>query len=177
MTPPSRTGQGIHIDEAAATFSYERDLDAPRELVFEAWSTCEHLRRWFGPAGWTLPVCELDFRPGGRWRYGMQGPDGTMSHGLMVYGAIEPPARIEYTDYFTDEHGTIDHAMPVSTTVLELHDLGEGRTRLASTTQYASPADLRTVLGFGAEAGLVETLDRLAEHLLSHQAREGSTTS
>ena len=165
MTPPGETGAQVRIDEASATFSYQRELDAPRERVFEAWSTCEHLRHWFGPGGWTLPVCDIDFRPGGRWRYGMRGPDGTMSYGLFLYRAIEPPARIEYTDSFTDEHGEVDDTMPVSTTVIEFQEIGAGRTRIASTTRYERPEDLRTVLGFGAEAGVRQTLDRLEQHL------------
>ena len=56
-----------------------RTFDAPRRLVWQAWTKAEHLTQWWGPKGWTLPVCEVDFRPGGTWFYCMQGPDGMLA--------------------------------------------------------------------------------------------------
>lgn len=152
------------IDRAALTVAIEREFAHPRELVFRAWSSCEHVAHWFGPAGWTLPVCEMDFRPGGRWRFGMDQPDSGLSHGLAIYDEIVEPSRIVYHDYFAHEDGSINEAMPAMWTEVDLHDLG-GRTRLVNTTHFASLEDLEKVIGMGAEAGMAETFDRLEAYL------------
>jgi uncharacterized protein YndB with AHSA1/START domain len=73
----------------------ERIFDAPRELVFRAYSEPEHLVRWWGPKGWTLPVCKVDFRPGGVWHFCMLSPDGQMNPcAKAVYQEIIAPERI-----------------------------------------------------------------------------------
>jgi hypothetical protein len=69
-------------------FVATRTFDAPREAVFNAWSECEALGRWWGPTGWTLPVCEIDFREGGTWFYCMRSPEGEDSCGKSTYHEI-----------------------------------------------------------------------------------------
>ena len=71
-----------------------RVFDAPRRLVFEAMTQPEHLVRWFGPHGWTLAACEVDFRPGGAWRFVLRGPDGRDMGMRGVYQEITPPERL-----------------------------------------------------------------------------------
>ena len=74
-----------------------RVFDAPRELVFEAHSKCEHLEKWWGPRRYTLSVCEMDFRPGGAYRFVQRGPDGE-EHGFRgEFREIVPPERIVWT--------------------------------------------------------------------------------
>jgi uncharacterized protein YndB with AHSA1/START domain len=86
-------------------FVMERTFDAPRKLVFEAFSDCKHLTHWWGPKDWTLPVCKIDFRPGGVWHYCMRGPEGDESWGKAIYREIVEPERIVYLDTFADEAG------------------------------------------------------------------------
>ncbi len=92
----------------------ERVFDALRELVFKMFKEPEHLKHWWGPRGWELPVCSVDFRPGGVWHYCMKCVDrnqgqfyGMESWGKGIYKEISEPERISYTDYFSDAEGTI----------------------------------------------------------------------
>lgn len=142
----------------------ERVFDAPRELVFEAYTTAEHLKNWWGPKDWTLPVCEVDFRPGGVWRYCMKGPDGMESWGKAVYQEIVEPEKIVYKDTFVDADGNrIDGTPEMLITVTFTEE--NGKTRLASTTLFETAEQLQQVLEMGMEQGFTETLDRLEAHL------------
>jgi uncharacterized protein YndB with AHSA1/START domain len=145
-------------------FVMERTFDAPRKLVFEAFSDCKHLTHWWGPKGWTLPVCKIDFRPGGVWHYCMRGPEGDESWGKAIYREIVEPERIVYLDTFADEAGNpVDGAPEMLITVM-FEEQG-GKTKLTSHTQFSSAADLEAVLSMGMEEGFTQTLDRLEEHL------------
>lgn len=98
----------------------ERVFDAPRELVFQAFSKAEHLKRWWSTKGWSTPVCEVDFRPGGVWFYCMKCSDesqeeyGMESWGKAVYEDIKEPERIVFIDSFADAEGNIVEEMPLT---------------------------------------------------------------
>ncbi|MCB0128190.1 MAG: SRPBCC domain-containing protein, partial [Caldilineaceae bacterium] len=93
-----------------------RTFAAPRALVWQAWTQCEHLQEWWAPAGWSVPVCKMDFRVGGTWHYCMKGPmpDGSVmeSWGLTVYQEIVEPERIVALDQFADAEGNVAAEMP-----------------------------------------------------------------
>jgi uncharacterized protein YndB with AHSA1/START domain len=153
----------------------ERVFDAPRELVFKVFSEAEHLKHWWGPRGWTLTVCNIDFRPGGVWHYCMKCINekqvdffGFESWGKAVYEEIVKPEKISYVDYFSDADGNVTEGMPSSQITMTLVEL-EGKTKLISRAQYASTEALKTVLDMGMEQGITETWDRLEEHLQSLQ--------
>jgi uncharacterized protein YndB with AHSA1/START domain len=142
-----------------------RTFEVPRELVFNAYSSCEHLRNWWGPRSWPMVECTLDFRVGGVWHYCLRGPEeGDESWGRAVYDEIVEPARIGYTDSFSDAEGNVNEAMPQTRSTVELEELG-GSTRLTLRASYPSAEDLQQVLDMGMVAGMTETLDRLDEHL------------
>ncbi|TCS92610.1 SRPBCC domain-containing protein [Hazenella coriacea] len=153
----------------------ERVFDAPRELVFKAFSEAEHLKHWWGPRGWTLTVCNIDFRPGGIWHYCMKCIDenqgdfyGNESWGKAIYKEIVEAEKIAYVDSFSDAECNEVEGMPeceITMTFVE----HEGKTKLVCRTQYASAEALKTVLDMGMEQGITETWDRLAEHLQSLQ--------
>src|SRR5690606_22201351 len=152
-------------------FVLERVFDAPRELVFSMFEDAEHLQHWWGPAGWELPVCKIDFRPGGSWHYCMKCMDtnqgefyGMESWGLGLYKEIDEPEKIVYTDYFSDAEGTINEDLPATEVTLTFIDF-DGKTRLISRSEYVSAAALQTVIDMGAEQGIREPWDRLAERL------------
>src|SRR3989337_4521172 len=108
-----------------------RVFDAPRELVFEAHSKCEHLEKWWGPRKYTLAVCEMDFRPGGAFRFVHRGPDGE-EHGFRgEFREIVPHERIVWTFEY---EGMPGH---VSVDTLTLEDLGGG-TKLHAPPLFAS---------------------------------------
>lgn len=149
----------------------ERVFDAPRELVFKAFSEAEHLKRWWGPRGWTLTVCNVDFRPGGIWHYCMKCIDenqgdfyGYESWGKAVYREIVEAEKIVYVDYFSDAEGNEANGMPSSKITMTFLE-HEGKTKLVSRAQYASAQELKTVLDMGMEQGITETWDRLADLL------------
>ena len=135
-----------------------RDFDAPRELVFEAHTKCEHLEQWWGPRKYTLAVCEMDFRPGGKYRFVHRGPDGVEEHGFRgEYREIVPPERIVWT---FEWEGMPGH---VSVDTLTLEDLAGGRTKLTARSLFDSVEDRDGMLQSGMEEGASETWDRLAE--------------
>ncbi|MFK7603503.1 SRPBCC domain-containing protein [Deinococcus sp. SM5_A1] len=149
----------------------ERTFSAPRALVFEAFTTAEHLRHWWGPRGWEVTHCTVDLRPGGRWHYCMKCMDrnqgdfyGMESWGLGVYDEITAPERLVYTDYFSDAAGEINADMPTSQTTLIFVDLGDS-TQIISHSVYGTEDALKTVMDMGMLQGITQTWDRLAEHL------------
>lgn len=145
-------------------FVMERIFNAPRQLVFQAFSECKHLTHWWGPTGWTLPVCQMDFRPGGVWLYCMRGPAGEDACGKATYHEIVEPERIVYTDSFVDTAGKVLEGMPELLITLTFAEQ-DGKTRLTNRAEFASAADKEAILGMGMVEGLTQTLDRLEAHL------------
>ena len=137
-----------------------RVFDAPRHLVFEALTKPELITRWFGPRGWTMPVCEVDLRVGGRWRYLLRGPDGREMGMRGGYREISPPDRLVHTESFDD--------FPVGEAVVTTVLVEEGgRTTLTATVLSPSKEARDAVIKSGMEKGAGETYDRLAELLAS----------
>ncbi|MCC6793537.1 MAG: SRPBCC domain-containing protein [Candidatus Hydrogenedentes bacterium] len=84
-----------------------RTFDAPRELVFDAWTKCEHVARWFGPKDFTVPHCSMDFRVGGSYRYCMLGPDGKEHWVSGTYKEIKKPEKLVFTWVREDNDGKV----------------------------------------------------------------------
>ena len=149
-----------------------RTFNAPRVLVWQAWSQCEHLQQWWAPAGWALPVCKMDFRPGGVWHYCMKGPgpDGTEmeSWGRTVFREIVEPERIVYVDAFSDAAGNVAEGMPEMAITVTFTET-DGQTQVISRTEFATAADLETILQMGVEEGVTMTWDQLATYLAQLQ--------
>ncbi len=141
-----------------------RTFAAPRDLLWKMWTQAEHLTHWWGPTGWTLPVCEVDFRPGGTWFYCMEGPDGMRSCGKSYYSDIDKPNSFVMRDTFVDEDGNELEGFPVATATVEFIEEG-GKTTVMSTSRYATKADRDKVIEMGVEAGIGQTLDRLEAYL------------
>lgn len=145
-------------------FVAERVFRAPRERVFEAFSKPEHLKHWWGPTGWTLPVCELDFRPGGTWLYCMRGPGGEESWGRATYEEIVPPEKIVYQDSFVGSDGNVLEGTPQLHVTLTFEALGD-ETRVTNRAVFGSPEELKAVLDMGMTEGFNQTWDRLETFL------------
>jgi uncharacterized protein YndB with AHSA1/START domain len=144
-----------------------RLFDAPRALVFEALTRPEHIRRWWGQLGdgYDVPVCEVDLRPGGKWRFVNRHPRGEAEF-YGEYREITPPDRLVYTEIFAPFPG--DGSLV--TTVLT--DEG-GKTRLTVTAQYPSREIRDMVIQTGMERGAAISYDRLEDvtHELAQQQR------
>jgi len=137
-----------------------RVFDAPRALVFEAWTDPKHLANWWGPNGFSLTTHKFDFRAGGVWRFVMHGPDGRDYENRVTFDEIVAPERIAY------HHGGGDDVEPVQfRTIVTFEDLG-GKTRLTMRATFPSAAEReRVIREYGADKGLVQTLSRLADYL------------
>ena len=138
-----------------------RHFDAPRQLVFDAHTKPEHIVRWFGLRGETMPVCEVDLRVGGHWRYVLtwQGEE------MGMYGTfqeIDPPERVVTTENFEGELFEAMGGGTVNTMVLEEH---EGRTTMTLTVNYRTKEQRDAVLASPMEQGAGESFDRLEELL------------
>ncbi len=115
-------------ESAQPELTITRVLDAPRDLVFRVWTRPEHLVRWWGPGGFTLPQCKMDLRPGGAFHYimrsGEEGCSGSHSpnteHRLRgVFREIKPPERLVFTWAWEDENGQLGHETLVTVTMVE----------------------------------------------------------
>jgi uncharacterized protein YndB with AHSA1/START domain len=136
-----------------------RVFDAPRDLVFEAHSSCEHMSQWWGPRKYEIASCEMDFRPGGAWRIVHRGPGGEEDQGFHgEYREIVRPQRIVWTFEWEGMPGHVS----VETLTLEEHD---GKTTVTGTSVFDSVEDRDGMLESGMESGAAETYDRLDEYL------------
>ena len=139
-----------------------RVFDAPRSMVFDAFSKPELLKRWFGPRGWSLVVCDVDLRVGGGFRFVMRGPDGREMGMRGVYREIVAPERSVHMESFDDYPGESQ----VTAVFIEQG----GKTTLTATVLYPSKEVRDIVIKSGMEHGAAESYDKLAELLASPEA-------
>ena len=139
-----------------------RVFDAPRHLVFDAFCQPELLKRWFGPRGWSLVVCEVDLKVGGGFRFVLRGPDGKDMGMRGVYREIVRPERTVHMESFDD--------FPGESQVTAVFVEEGGKTTLTATVLYASQEVRDAVLKSGMEHGAAESYDRLAELLAAKDA-------
>ena len=135
-----------------------RVFDAPRELVFDAHSSCEHVSHWWGPRDHEVVMCEIDFRPGGAWRITHRGPDREIPAFFGEYLEIVRPERFVWTFGFEGMPGE-----PGPETYVFEED--DGKTTLTSTAEFDTIEQRDAVLETGMEEGAAETWDRLDEYL------------
>ena len=135
-----------------------RVVDAPRTLVFEAWTSPEHLPQWMlGPSGWTMPVCEVDLVPGGSWHFVWRQSDGTEMEMRGVYREIAPPERLVSTESWGGD-------WPETLNTLTFTE-EDGKTTITQTVLYPSKEARDAALQTGMREGMSLSFDRLAEHV------------
>jgi uncharacterized protein YndB with AHSA1/START domain len=143
-----------------------RVFNAPRELVFKAWTEPEHIAQWWGPEGFTTRVIEFDLRPGGRSRYVMVGPDGTEYPGEGVFREVVPPERIVTTDEFGEDYEQLtDVELPQGMVITILFEELNDKTRLTLQISHPSADDRRKHEEMGVVAGWNSSFDCLDEFL------------
>jgi len=138
-----------------------RHFDAPRDLVYRAWVEPEQLAKWWGPHGFTNPVCETDPRPGGVWRIDMQAPDGTIYPNTGRYLEVVPLERIVYTDVVEDDATAWGDTPPPSTVQTVTFEDADGGTRVTVVVRLDSPAARDAMIEMGAITGWNESMERL----------------
>ncbi|MBD2199963.1 MULTISPECIES: SRPBCC family protein [Calothrix] len=143
-----------------------RIFNAPRELVFQAWTDPKHIVQWWGPKGFTTRVTELDLRPGGQSRYVMVGPDGTEYPVKGVFFEIVPPERIVSSDEFDEGFEKVINAdLPQGIVMTVMFEDLEGKTKLTLQIRHATESDRRKHEQMGVVAGWNSSFDCLDEFL------------
>ncbi len=160
MTKPNQNRKELTIT---------RIFDAPRELVWKAWTEPERVKRWWGPKDFTAPFSTLDFRVGGAYLNCMRSPDGKDYWSTGVYQEIVPMERIVYTDSFADEKGNVvpathyglsaDHPLEMLVTVTFEEE--KGKTKMTLRHAGLPPGTMSDM----ANAGWNQSFDKLAESL------------
>ncbi|HLA42852.1 MAG TPA: SRPBCC domain-containing protein [Aggregatilineales bacterium] len=146
-----------------------RIFDAPRELVWKAWTEPEHMMRWWGPENFTSPVCKIDLRVGGKYLNCMKSPEGQEFWSTGVYREIVPMERIVFTDSFADEHGNVVSAahygmegdIPLEMLVTVTFEDHDGKTRMTLKHVGFPVGEMSDM----AEAGWNQSFDKLAATL------------
>jgi uncharacterized protein YndB with AHSA1/START domain len=135
-----------------------RAFDAPRRLVFEAYTNPEHLPHWMlGPQGWTMPVCEIDLRPGGAWHFGWRHSDGSQMEMRGIYREVTPPERLVSTESWGGD-------WPQTLNTLTLAE-ENGQTTITCRILYPSKEARDAALKTGMKEGMALSFNRLAERL------------
>jgi uncharacterized protein YndB with AHSA1/START domain len=138
-----------------------RIIDAPRSLVFKAWTDPEHLARWWGPKGFTNPVCEVEAWKGGALRILMRGPDGAEYPMTGVFREVVAPERIVFTSVAMDGEGK--HLLEGLTTVTFAEH--GGKTKLTLQTRAVGLVANAARMLEGMDAGWTQSVDRLEAHV------------
>ena len=137
-----------------------RVFDAPRELVFEAWTKEEHLSKWFGPKGFSTKTHECDVRAGGRWRFDMVADDGRVWPSRMVFLEVSPPELLVF------DHGSDKDDDPQRFRMTITFDAqSDGKTVMTMRQLHPTKEQRNAGIGFGAVELGYTTLDKLGEHL------------
>ena len=154
---------GNEIDRMVVT----RVFNAPRELVWKAWTDPKYVMQWWGPKGFTSPVCKMDFRPGGKFLFCMRTPDGQDFWNAGEYHEIVPHEKIVSSMYFSDsegnkvdpEHYGIEHeAIEDARDVTLFEDLGNGQTKLT----FIGNETMESATKSGQVEGMNQVLDKAA---------------
>ena len=136
----------------------ERVVDVPRELVWAAWTKPEHVVKWFTPAPWTTTHCEIDLRPGGKWRFVMHGPEGGNYNNECTFLRIEPPGFIAW-----------EHVSPPYFHILARFDETAGtKTQRTWTMRFRTTEERAKIIAF-VQGKNEENLDRLEAELAAIQ--------
>jgi uncharacterized protein YndB with AHSA1/START domain len=138
-----------------------RVFDAPRELVWQAWTDPGHMAQWWGPHGFTNPVCELDVRPGGALRIVMRAPDGTEYPMRGVFREVVKPERLVFTAVAEDERGNA--LLEALTTVTFAEDAHKTKLTVHARAVGLAPVAARMLEGM--QAGWTQSLEKLEAHV------------
>ena len=155
-------------------FVITRTFDAPRDLVWKAFTDPEHMKQWWGPQGATVVKSDMDLRPGGRYHYALRTSDGTIMWAKFVYREITPTSRIVFVNSFSDEAGGVTHHPMAPTWPLELlstflfEDEGK-KTKFTVKWSPLNASEEERATFAAAHASMQQgwggTLDKLTAHL------------
>ncbi len=158
MATESKAGTTTFTTPSDREVVITRVVDAPRRLVFDAFTKPEHVPNWMlGPEGWTMPVCEIDLREGGTWRFVWRRSNGTEMGMRGVYKEIVPPERVVTTESWGAD-------WPETLNTLSLSEK-DGKTTITQTILYPSKDARDAALKTGMKDGASQSYDRLDTYL------------
>jgi uncharacterized protein YndB with AHSA1/START domain len=158
MATADKVGTTTYATPSDREVMITRLVDAPRKLVWDAWTNPEHVPHWMtGPEGWTMPVCKIDLRPGGGWHMVWRRTDGTEMPMTDAYREVAPPERLVSTESCGPE-------WPETVNTLTLSEKG-GKTTITQTILYPSKEARDAALKTGMKDGMDQGFDRLDEYL------------
>jgi uncharacterized protein YndB with AHSA1/START domain len=144
----------VRKDTTNLTVTVVAQFNATVDAVWQLWADPRKLERWWGPPTYPATVTEHNFAVGGTVSYYMTGPDGDTPSGAWTVLALEEPHRLTLRDYFTDEHGAANTAMPTMTMDATVEALAEGSTQMTLVTTFASLDQMQQLLDMGMEEGM-----------------------
>ena len=151
-------------DSTAKQIDITRSFDAPVEKVWNAWTDAGMLDQWWAPKPFKAVTQSMDFRPGGQWRYYMEGPDGTRHYCLVNYENITQGVSFSGKDAFCDENGNIQNEMPA--THWDCKFQADGESTIAEIKlRFSSQDDMNKLLELGFREGFAAALTNLDELL------------
>ena len=154
MITAARTGVTTYTTPSDEEVIVTRVVSAPRRVVFEAFTNARHVPNWLiGPEGWTMPVCEIDLRPGGTWRYVYRKNDGSEMTMQGSYREVAPPERLVSTESWGPE-------WPETVNTMVLTETG-GLTTITITVRYPSKEARDAALKTGMKSGMDQSFARL----------------
>lgn len=152
----SRVGATTFTTPSAREIVVTRAFDAPRALVFDAWTNPEHLPHWMGPREWTMTACEIDLRPGGAFRFAWDGPGGAQMGISGLYREIVPPERLVTTEAWAGWGETLNTLVFAE---------ASGKTAMTCTVLFPSSEALSSALATPMRDGMSAGFDRLDARL------------
>jgi uncharacterized protein YndB with AHSA1/START domain len=154
------------VDKENKTITVKREFDAPRQIVWDAYTKSDILDKWWAPKPWKARTKSMDFREGGTWHYAMVGPKGEEHWAVANYKSIEPGKKFTGLDAFTDANGKINKDMPQSKWNVTFTDKGN-KTLVEFQILFDDLAQLEETLKMGFKEGLAHAMEGLDELLPS----------
>jgi uncharacterized protein YndB with AHSA1/START domain len=158
------TVTSTHKDPEKLTMAFTAQFDATPDRVWQLWEDPLLFAKWWGPPEYPATVVDHEFKPGGRVRYFMTGPEGEKYHGWSQIVALDPPRSLEFTDGFLDDDGNEIDEMPSMTNRVEIAEVGSG-TRMVITTTFPSLEAMEQLIEMGAEEGMQLALGQVDDLL------------
>ena len=149
------------FETATHVLTLTREIDAPADKLFKAWTTPELMKEWFCPKPWKVTQAELDLRPGGANFIMMEGPEGEQVPNRGVYLEVVPNRKLVFTDAFTK--AWVPTEKPFMTGIIEFEDLGNGRTRYTASAVHWTAEDKEKHEKMGFHEGWGVATDQLEQ--------------
>lgn len=158
------TVTAISKDPENLTMAFTAEFAATPDRVWQLWEDRGLFEKWWGPPDYPATVVDHEFRPGGKVRYYMTGPEGEKFHGSSAFVALDPPRSLEFTDVFLDDDGNEVEGMPSMVTRVDIAAIDDG-TRMVITTKFPSIEAMEQLIEMGAEEGMKGSLSQVDDLL------------